>query len=574
MRVRWWQSIRWRLAIVSALLVLLATSALALTAILVTGYSYGADQQRAQANVVQQLAKENQTNLVNALMQDQSGNRADLARVALDVIKITSPSSDQQFIVLVFGPRGLPVYPSWIINGVQGSLPASTPLPINGISSAQFNALRNARDRAVYEALRLNNPGIQPSDFNKLKAAVNQVASKHVSIDDEFGRDGVVDYAQPFSVRPILVSGRLFGTLVVTAPKPSDKIQAFVTTAGLAVGASSLIIAILAALAAIIFSSTITRPLVKLTRATRQLAAGDYNTQVPTNAAGELGELSHNFNDMAAQLKQDVEQLRQQEVWRRELIMNITHDLATPLTAIAGLGEALVDGINQSREDYEATGRIIVRETLRLRRLVQDLHIMAKVEADALQPKKKVLRLATLVDEVLAVLAPEFERHEVEPNNAISYSLPSVEADPDMLTRVLSNLWSNSLRHTPPGGMVTVEAQVREAERRMLIAVTDTGEGIPAEALPRVFERFYRADSTRQSSTGGSGLGLAIVRAIIEAHHGVVWAENVSGGGARIVFTLPLIKENSKDLGDQTTVPIIGIKRHRFRKHTQERLVK
>jgi signal transduction histidine kinase len=574
MRIRWWQSIRWRLAIVSTLPVLLATSVLTLMTILVTGYSYGADQQHIQAGLVQQLAKENQANLVNALMREQGGgNKTDLAKVASEVIKNASPSSDQQFMVLVFGPHGMPLYTNRTIKGVQGSLPASTSSTSNSTVNAQYIVIRNARQKAICEALRLGNPSIRSGDCNKLNVLVNRASSNPVAVDDEFGRDNAVGYAQPFAVRPILVSNHLVGTLVVTATKPSGKIQAFVTTAGLVVGVSSLVIAVLAALAALIFSRTITRPLVKLTHATRQLAVGNYSTQVPTNAAGELGELSHNFNDMATQLKQDVEQLRQQEIWRRELIMNITHDLATPLTAIAGLGEALVDGINQSREDYEATGRIIVRETLRLRRLVQDLHIMAKVEAGALQPKKKVLRLAALVDEVLAVLAPEFERHQIEPNNAISYSLPGIEADPDMLTRVLSNLCGNSLRHTPPGGMVTVEAKVQETERRMLIAVTDTGEGIPVEALPRIFERFYRADSTRQSSTGGSGLGLAIVRAIIEAHHGVVWAENVSGGGARIVFTLPLNKELVKDVSDETTIPL-SIKWQRFRKRAQERLVK
>jgi signal transduction histidine kinase len=541
MRIRWWQSIRWRLAIVSAFLVLLATSILALAAITVTGYFYGADQQRVQAGLVRQLAQENQTNLTSALMQEQGGNQsADLMKAALGVIKDSSPSSDQRFIVLVFGPHGMPIYPTWVIKSAQNTSSAST----SSSAVAQFNATRNARERVIYEALRLDNPSIQESEFNKFKAVVNQVYSKHIPLDDEFGRDSVAGYAQPFSVRPIFMADAFVGALVVTATKPSGKIQAFITTAGWAVGVSSLVIALLAALAAIIFSRTITRPLVKLTRATRQLAAGNYDALVPTKAVGELGELSHNFNDMALQLKRDVEQLRQQEIWRRELIMNITHDLATPLTAIAGLGEALVDGINQSYEDYEATGRIIVRETLRLRRLVQDLHIMAKVEAGALQPKKKVLRLATLVDEVLAVLAPEFERHRVEPNNAISYSLPGIEADPDMLTRVLSNLCSNSLRYTPAGGMVMVEAKLEEAKGRVLIAVTDTGEGIPDEALERVFERFYRADGARQSSTGGSGLGLAIVRAIIEAHHGVVWAENVPNGGARIVFTLPLNNES------------------------------
>jgi signal transduction histidine kinase len=311
----------------------------------------------------------------------------------------------------------------------------------------------------------------------------------------------------------------------------------------------------LAVLAAIVFSRPITIPLAKLTAATRLLTRGDYSVQVPTKAPGELGELSRNFNEMAAQLKRDVEELQQQEIWRRELIMNITHDLATPLTAIAGLGEALIDGVNHTHEDYEATGRVIVRETLRLHRLVRDLHVMAKLEAEAIQPKKKSIRLAALVDEVLAVLTAEFERFGVEPVNSISYGLTPVQADADLLTRVFSNLCSNSLHHTPPGGYFIIEAL--EYNGWLVISITDTGEGIPVEALSRVFERFYRVDSSRQSSTGGSGLGLAIVRAIIEAHDGTVWVENVPGAGARISFTLPLYVGAQDSLPDTLTFPLI-----------------
>ena len=269
------------------------------------------------------------------------------------------------------------------------------------------------------------------------------------------------------------------------------------------------------------------------------MASGDYNAQVTIHSHGEIGELAHSFNEMGAQLSRDVDELRQQELWRRELIMSITHDLATPLTAIAGLGESLVDGVTQTRDEYEATGQIIVRETLRLRRLVQDLHVMAKVEAGALQPQRKELRLAALVDQTLAVLAPEFERAEVEPRNAIPYQL-SIQADADMLTRVFSNLCANAIRHTPTGGNVTIEA--RPQGNMLFIAVSDTGEGIPPEALSLIFERFYRADSARQSTTGGSGLGLAIVRAIVEAHGGTVHAENNPHGGARIIFTLPYVE--------------------------------
>src|SRR5258708_24336984 len=196
--------------------------------------------------------------------------------------------------------------------------------------------------------------------------------------------------------------------------------------------------------------------------------------------------------------------------------MNITHDLATPLTAIAGLGESLVDGVNQNRADYEATGHIIMRETLRLRRLVKDLHIMAKVEAGAMQPRPKVLRLAAIVDEALAVLAPEFERANVEPRNNAPYDLPPIWADPDLLMRVFSNLCDNALCHTPPGGAIIVDAMQRM--NTLEIAITDTGKGIPAEALSRILDRFYRADTSPQANTGASGQLLAMIRSNGDEH--------------------------------------------------------
>jgi signal transduction histidine kinase len=152
-----------------------------------------------------------------------------------------------------------------------------------------------------------------------------------------------------------------------------------------------------------------------------------------------------------------------------------------------------------------------------------------------------VLRLAAVVDEALAVLAPEFERANVEPRNNVPYNLPPVLADPDMLMRVFSNLCDNALHHTPAGGAIVIEA--RQQGNMLEVAITDSGEGIPAEALPHIFDRFYRADSSRQAGTGGSGLGLAIVRAIVEAHGGTIRAENAPQGGARIVFTMPVAEQ-------------------------------
>jgi signal transduction histidine kinase len=567
MQIRWWQSIRGRLGIGSAVLALLTTTTLALTAMAVINYYYGVDQR----NSLSQWANEKALYVDKYLAQNSVSNpQSDFALFNVGQMVLNAPASDgQQYWMIVLNCNGIPVYPTFPNNKPPASpnllSPASlrataiarkqreaeakatalargTPLAVlRAIAQAQAraraNQAHNARLAALKSVLQLVNPSVQPYDFEKFQQTIGStLAGKYPSADEQFGGDNPFGSTQPFSVRPISAETQVVGALLVT-PR-SNVIPPFVSTVGIAVLVASIVITILAVLAAILFSRPITKPLVRLTAATRLMTKGDYSVQVSTNAPGELGELSRNFNEMAAQLKRDVEELQQQEIWRRELIMNITHDLATPLTAIAGLGEALIDGVNHTHEDYEATGRVIVRETLRLHRLVRDLHVMAKLEAEAVQPKKKVIRLAALVDEVLAVLAAEFERGYVEPINSIPYDLTPVQADADLLTRVFSNLCSNSLRHTPSGGCVIIEAIERNGW--LVISVIDTGEGIPAEALSRVFERFYRADSARQSLTGGSGLGLAIVRAIIEAHGGTVWVENVPDAGARISFTLPL----------------------------------
>jgi signal transduction histidine kinase len=529
MSIRWWQSIRWRLALGSVLVTLLAMSLLTLTAILAIVYYYEGDQKAHMNELAASRAQQ-----MGVMYTQQSALYtpvAALRRAAIATLPQISVrnTQDQQYLMVVLDSHNRVIYPA-----TTASMPN--------------------RALATF-LLRLVDPARQVGDYSKLHTAIVE-AQGGIPASDELGK-GL--FPQPFVAEPIYSDGQsssaVVGVLLVTPRSAIERtIPPFITTAGSAILIAALIVTVIAAGAAILFSRTITRPLAQLTKATRVLASGDYETRVETKAQGEMGELAHNFNEMAAQLSRDVEELHKQELWRRELIMSITHDLATPLTAIAGLGESLVDGVNQSREDYEATGRVIVRETLRLRRLVKDLHTMAKVEAGALQPQCQPVRLAALVDQTLAALAPELERARVEPRNAIPYNLPPVQADADMLTRVFSNLCDNALRYTPAGGVVTIEARQQGGE--MAVAVSDTGKGIPPEALSRIFERFFRADSARQSTMGGSGLGLAIVRAIIEAHGGRVWAENRAGGGARIIFTLPLQPAGQSPLSNATTQPL------------------
>jgi len=481
------------------LVVLLAVTLLALAAIFSVTYYYGVEQRDRLDSFAAESAQRIGANY------PASKNLSQAATLAFAASGRSQRSQNQGYAAIVLNRFYDRVYP----------------LPIVGPQRALAGLPKAAQSR--------------------LRLAVIK-AQQGITTGDDLG-GGLVAAPRPFAAQPIHEDGQssapVIGVLImIPRAALSNAASPFLATTSQFVLIASLIVAVLAAVAAILFSRTITRPLAKMTNAARVLASRNYSARVQTGARGELGELARTFNEMATRLEYDVNELHHQELWRRELIMNITHDLATPLTAIAGLGESLVDGVNQSREDYEATGRIIVRETLRLRRLVKDLHMMAKVEAGALHPQRKAIRLAALVDEILAVLATEFERANVEPRNMIAYDLPVFQADPDMLTRVFTNLCDNALRYTPAGGAVTIDATLHG--NLLGISVTDTGPGIPPAALPRLFDRFYRVDVSRQLATGGSGLGLAIVRAIIEAHGGTIWAENSSQGGARIVFTLPL----------------------------------
>ncbi|HLZ62078.1 MAG TPA: HAMP domain-containing sensor histidine kinase [Ktedonosporobacter sp.] len=514
-RICWWQSIRWRLPLGSVLVMLLAVSLLMLAALGAIVYYYEGDQSYRMGELASSGAQQIGTEYIDLLSSNAANAKPSM--VLLKSAGLLRSTLDQQYVMAVLD--------------LHSDIPLFPPLRL-----AHSPALQATRVAALVHYLGLDQ---KAGDLFKIRQAIAS-ARLGVASSGEFGKSWL---PQPFVVRPIFADGKsngaVIGVLFMTLQSAIEKtLPLFIVQVGSVVLLASLLVAIIAAGAATLFARTITHPLARLTAATRKMAAGDYHAYVQRGGQGELGELAMTFNEMAAQLHRDVEELRKQECWRRELIMNITHDLATPLTAIAGLGEALADGVNQSQEDYASTGRIIVRETLRLCRLVRDLHMMARVETGALHPQRQVVRLATLADETLAVLVPEFERAMVEPHNLLSYHLPLVQADPDMLSRVFANLCTNALQHTPAGGTITLQAE--QAGDVIQVAITDTGEGIPPEALPRIFERFYRADTARRSTTGGSGLGLAIVRAIVEAHGGEARAENHSEGGARIIFTLPL----------------------------------
>jgi signal transduction histidine kinase len=351
-----------------------------------------------------------------------------------------------------------------------------------------------------------------------------------------------------YAVEPIYASGaagEVVGAVALSSPpRVGTAAYAVFQTAVTRILLISAIGAIaFAIVVAVLLSRRLTRPLARLTTATARMANGDYAARVNVGSPDEYRRLAATFNEMAAALEHDVNELQRQEQMRRDLVANVSHELATPLTAISGFTEALLDGMLHSREEREETVRRIARESARLRRLVDQLRQVARYEAGAQALDRAPLQLHTLVDETLAVLAPELSRQSVEAFNYLPSTLPLVYADGDRLTEILLNLTDNALRHVPAGGRIEVAARVEGDFVR--VGVADSGPGIATMDRQRIFDRFYRVDRSRNSSTGGSGLGLAIVRALVEAHGGTIRVEDAQHGGALFSFTLPIYATQS-----------------------------
>ncbi len=276
---------------------------------------------------------------------------------------------------------------------------------------------------------------------------------------------------------------------------------------------------------AIVLARMLARPLAEIGAAARRIADGDYAARVPREGPEELASLADSFNQMATSLEQ-------QEQMRRDFIANAAHELRTPLTNLQGYLEALRDGvITADRATYES----LHEEADRLVRLSRSLDALAEGDADGEPPALVEVDLAAAVRAALDLAAPSIERAGLRLETDVPPALPA-RADPDRLAQVLANLLSNAVRYTPRGGLVSVGAERRPGD--VLVSVANSGEGIPAEDLDRVFERFYRVEKSRDRARGGAGIGLAIVKQLVEGIGGRVGAES-RDGQTRFWFSLP-----------------------------------
>ena len=268
-------------------------------------------------------------------------------------------------------------------------------------------------------------------------------------------------------------------------------------------------------------------PLQSLGAAARRLGRGDLSQRAETEGPSEIRQLAHSFNVMA-------EGLEEAERHRRNLTADIAHELRTPLSNIQGYLEAIKDGLVQPTPETIDT---IHGQALHLSRLVEDLRLLAQVEAGALTLQLSLTRMEELLQSSVEAVRPRAEAKGVNVTLELDPSLPEMELDATRVAQVIGNLLENAITHTPEGGSVAVTGRADTGGAE--IAVADTGPGIPPEELPRLFDRFYRADPSRARATGGSGLGLTIARRLIEAHGGTIEAYSVLGQGSRFTINLP-----------------------------------
>ena len=284
-----------------------------------------------------------------------------------------------------------------------------------------------------------------------------------------------------------------------------------------------------ALLLALLFASTILKPIHKLKTVASRMAQGDLSQRVSVKTKGEIGALAHAFNTMA-------DSLSRSEQLRRNLISDVAHELRTPLMNIRGYLELLQDEVLEATPETLAS---LYDETSLLSRLVADLQDLSLAEAGQLRLALRPISLEEVTGQAAQMVQPHLARKNLTLHVHIPPDLPLIEADQERVAQILRNLLSNAIMHTPGNGEISITAGVIES--RVTISVRDTGVGIAPEHLPYLFERFYRVDSSRARATGGTGLGLAIVKQVVEAHGGQIVVESQPGKGTCFTFTLPAI---------------------------------
>jgi signal transduction histidine kinase len=338
-----------------------------------------------------------------------------------------------------------------------------------------------------------------------------------------------VPASQRTNAMPVKVNGKVVGTVFADGPPPalSPSDAQFLASTERALIFGSLAAFLLALGLGILLARSLTRPVREITTALHAMAGGELQQAVAVRSQDELGELSAAFNQMSTDLAYANQQ-------RRQMTADIAHDLRTPVTVIAGYLEALRDGVLPPTPERFG---ILYEESQHLQALIEDLRTLSLADAGELVLHPQTITPQALLQRIAEIYRHPAEQQEITLRVQASDDVPAMQVDVDRMIQVLRNLVSNALRYTPAAGTITLGAE--HGMQGTTIFVQDTGQGIVPQALPRIFDRFYRADASRAQSQGESGLGLAIAKALVEAHGGTIDVASQPGEGTTFRIQLP-----------------------------------
>ncbi len=294
-----------------------------------------------------------------------------------------------------------------------------------------------------------------------------------------------------------------------------------------------LLAIIVATIVTIVLSRRISKPIQALTLAAKRLGQGDFSQRVQFRDKGEMGELAQTFNSMA-------DSLERAELLRKNMVTDVAHELRTPVSNIRGQLEAIGDKL--IKPDIRTLSSIY-EEVILLSRLIDDLQELTLAEAGKLKLVHQATDIKQIINKTMAAIRPTTATNGISLTTDLPDNLPLCYIDPQRIGEVLHNLLDNAVAHTPRDGTITVAA--REVDKLVEVSVTDTGEGIPTNDLPNIFERFYRVDKSRNRATGGTGLGLTIARRLVEAHGGTIDVSSEPAKGSRFSFTIPVSQKRA-----------------------------
>lgn len=285
------------------------------------------------------------------------------------------------------------------------------------------------------------------------------------------------------------------------------------------------------------------QPVRKLNHAMQKIAEGNFDYALTTDEKGEFGDLFRNYEDMRLRLKESAEEKVQDERQNKELISNISHDLKTPITAIKGYIEGLMDGVADTPEKMDKYIRTIYNKAIDMDRLINELTFYSGIDSNRIPYNFHRINVSEYFRDCIEDVGLELESENIRLNysNVVSPDTRII-ADPEQLKRVINNIISNSIKYMDkPQGVIDI--RILDEIDSIRVEIEDNGKGIAAKDLSNIFERFFRADASRNSSKGGSGIGLSIVKKIIEDHGGYIWATSKEGEGTCLHFVIRKYRE-------------------------------